>query len=49
VRDLGERCGTGATLEALRRTRSGEFTIDEAIPLDALEPPDPGAPTPDPA
>jgi tRNA pseudouridine55 synthase len=45
VRDLGERCGTGATLEALRRTRSGEFTIDEAIPLDALEPPDPGAPT----
>src|SRR5262245_45210446 len=25
VRDLGERCGTGATLEALRRTRSGEF------------------------
>ena len=36
VRDLGERCGTGATLEALRRTRSGEFTIDEAIPLDAL-------------
>ncbi|HKC57333.1 MAG TPA: tRNA pseudouridine(55) synthase TruB [Vicinamibacterales bacterium] len=48
VRDLGERCGTGATLEALRRTRSGEFTIDEAIPLDALEPPDPGSPTPDP-
>ena len=39
VRDLGERCGTGACLEGLRRTRSGEFTIDEAIPLDAFEPP----------
>jgi len=48
VRDLGERLGTGATLEALRRTRSGEFTIDEAIPLDALEPADPGSPVPDP-
>ena len=48
VRDLGERCGTGATLEALRRTRSGEFTIDEAVPLEALEPPDPGSQIPDP-
>ena len=38
VRDLGERCGTGATLEALRRTRSGDFTLDEAIDLDALGP-----------
>jgi tRNA pseudouridine55 synthase len=37
VRDLGERCGTGACLEALRRTKSGEFTLDEAFPLDALE------------
>jgi tRNA pseudouridine55 synthase len=37
VRDLGERCGTGATLEALRRTRSGEFTLDEAVPLEALQ------------
>ncbi|HEU5255690.1 MAG TPA: tRNA pseudouridine(55) synthase TruB [Vicinamibacterales bacterium] len=38
VRDLGERCNTGATLEALRRTRSGDFTLDEAIDLDALGP-----------
>jgi tRNA pseudouridine55 synthase len=38
VRDLGERCGTGATLEALRRTRSGEFTLDEAVDLDTLGP-----------
>jgi tRNA pseudouridine55 synthase len=36
VRDLGERCGTGACLEALRRTRSGDFVIDEAIDLDSL-------------
>ena len=52
VRDLGERVGTGACLEALRRTRSGEFTIDEAIPLDALEPlepTNPGSRIPDPA
>lgn len=38
VRDLGERCGTGATLDALRRTRSGEFTLDEAVDLDQLGP-----------
>jgi tRNA pseudouridine55 synthase len=38
VRDLGERCGTGATLEALRRTRSGDFTLEEAIDLDTLGP-----------
>ena len=54
VRDVGERCGTGATLEALRRTRSGEFTIDEAVPLEAvrrtrLEPSDPGSRIADPA
>src|SRR5215471_11788790 len=38
ARDLGERCGTGACLEALRRTRSGDFTLDEAIDLDSLRP-----------
>src|SRR4029434_10033632 len=38
VRDLGGRCGTGATLEALRRTRSGEYTLDEAGDLDTLGP-----------
>jgi tRNA pseudouridine55 synthase len=41
VRDLGNRCGTGACLEALRRTRSGDFRVDEAIPLDALTRADP--------
>jgi tRNA pseudouridine55 synthase len=43
VRDVGERCGTGASLEALRRTRSGDFALDEALPFDALTPPDPSA------
>ena len=43
VRDVGERCGTGACLEALRRTRSGDFTLDEALPFDALTPSDPSA------
>jgi tRNA pseudouridine55 synthase len=45
VRDVGQRCGTGASLEALRRTRSGDFTIDEAVPLDALTSSDPSAKT----
>ncbi len=45
ARDVGERCGTGASLEALRRTRSGDFTIDEAVPLDALTSSDPSAET----
>jgi tRNA pseudouridine55 synthase len=36
VRDLGRSCGTGACLEALRRTRSGDFGLDEAVPFDAL-------------
>ena len=48
VRDLGERLGTGATLEALRRTRSGDFTLDEAVDLDdvgrkRLDPSDSGS------
>jgi tRNA pseudouridine55 synthase len=54
VRDLGERCGSGATLEALRRTRSGDFTLDEAVELEGLtrrrlDPSDPGSRIPDPA
>ncbi|MGE0703859.1 MAG: tRNA pseudouridine(55) synthase TruB [Vicinamibacterales bacterium] len=31
--DLGERLGTGAHLESLRRTRSGDLTIETAVPL----------------
>ena len=35
--DLGERLGCGAHLESLRRTRSGDFTLSQSIPLDRLE------------
>ena len=35
--DIGERLGTGACLQALRRTRTGDFRLEEAIPLDLLE------------
>jgi tRNA pseudouridine55 synthase len=35
--DLGQRLGTGAHLAALRRTRSGDSTIEDAIPLDQIE------------
>lgn len=34
--DLGARVGAGACLEALRRTRSGEFTLGQAVTLDRL-------------
>jgi tRNA pseudouridine55 synthase len=37
---LGELTGAGACLEALRRTRSGEFGLDRAVVLEALQ--DPG-------
>ena len=33
---LGELVGTGACLEALRRTRTGEFTIDQAVTVERL-------------
>jgi tRNA pseudouridine55 synthase len=33
---LGQAVGTGAYLEALQRTRSGEFHLEEALALDAL-------------
>ena len=34
---LGERLGMGACLEALRRTRAGEFTLEATIRLQELE------------
>jgi tRNA pseudouridine55 synthase len=37
ARDLGERLGTGGHLVALRRTRSGSFGLDQAVPGDALD------------
>jgi tRNA pseudouridine55 synthase len=37
ARDLGEQLGTGAHLAALRRTRSGDAGLDQAIGLDEAE------------
>ena len=34
--ELGRRTGTGACLEALRRTRSGEFDLARSVPMDLL-------------
>jgi len=34
---LGEQLGTGACLEALRRTRSGAFGLDDAVTLEELQ------------
>jgi tRNA pseudouridine55 synthase len=38
--DLGARLGTVACLKTLRRTRSGEFGLDCAVRIDALQRPD---------
>ena len=38
AQSLGEKVGTGACLEALRRTRSGDFSLDEAIALERVVP-----------
>ena len=35
-KDIGEALGCGGCMEALRRTSAGEYTIDEAVPLDRL-------------
>ena len=35
--DLGERLGVGGHLTALRRTRSGDFALADALPLDLAE------------
>jgi tRNA pseudouridine55 synthase len=35
--DLGGRLGCGAYLERLQRTRAGDFTLEEAVPLERLE------------
>ncbi len=40
---LGERLGTGACLDALRRTRSGAFTLADAVAWDRLTAPGEGA------
>lgn len=35
--DIGRALGCGAHLSALRRTRSGQFTLDRAVTVDALK------------
>jgi tRNA pseudouridine55 synthase len=35
--ELGQALGCGAHLQALRRTRAGDFTLDQAIALDRIE------------
>lgn len=37
ARDLGEALGVGGHLTALRRTRSGPFGLEAAVPLDDIE------------
>ena len=37
AKDLGEKLGCGAHLEALRRTRVGGFDVEDAVALDLLE------------
>ena len=35
-KDIGEACGCGGCMELLRRVSAGEYTIDEAVPLQTL-------------
>ena len=35
-RDIGEKLGCGGCMESLRRVAAGEYTIDEAVPLQTL-------------
>jgi tRNA pseudouridine55 synthase len=37
AQELGERLGIGAHLAALRRTRSGDLTLNDAVGLDAID------------
>jgi len=35
--DIGQKLGCGAHLSSLRRTRSGKFTLERAVPVDVLK------------
>ncbi|MDD6551419.1 MAG: tRNA pseudouridine(55) synthase TruB [Lachnospiraceae bacterium] len=37
IEDIAEAAGTVATMESLRRTKNGDFSIDEAVTFDKLE------------
>jgi len=41
--DIGEELGCGAHLQSLRRTKSGRFSVDQAVPVDELRNGDPAA------
>ena len=47
ARDLGRALGCGASLSALRRLSSGQFSAEQAVPLSEIERayPDPGTPS----
>lgn len=36
IRDIGSQIGCGAVMTALRRTRVGEYTLDQAVSIDDL-------------
>ena len=42
AQDVGQLLGCGAHLEALRRTRAGQFHLEDAVTLDVLQAADPG-------
>jgi len=37
ARDIGKALNTGAHLVELRRTRSGEFSVEQALTIDEIE------------
>lgn len=37
VRDIGEKLGTGAYMSALRRTKIGDFKVEDALEIDDIE------------
>ena len=37
IHELGQQVGTGACMEALRRTRSGEFDLETAVSIEELQ------------
>ena len=37
IADVGRRLGCGAALAALRRTRSGRFTVEQSLPLERVD------------
>ncbi|MCL2003888.1 MAG: tRNA pseudouridine(55) synthase TruB [Oscillospiraceae bacterium] len=38
IHDIGRELGSGAVMTALRRTRSGPFRVEDAVPVEAVSP-----------